>query len=129
MAKEAVFALGRLCEAGCLTAVLAAGAVEPLARLTELLAPPDFVLASLGTISAIVGGKPEQPAEVVAPFAPMLVSLIHGEHDLDVLCRSLQCLDHFTDGSNNRIQSIVEAEGVARATELVSHADSRVKVI
>lgn len=128
VAKEAALALGRLCREHGVAAVISAGAVEPLARLTELLAPPDFVCASLTAISAIVGEKPPPLIEVVTPFAPTLVSLIHGEHDLDVLRDSLRCLDVFADGGNDRIEAVVEAEGVPRIVELIAHADAGVKV-
>eukprot|EP01126_Amoeba_proteus_P066814 TRINITY_DN9741_c0_g1_i2.p1 TRINITY_DN9741_c0_g1~~TRINITY_DN9741_c0_g1_i2.p1 ORF type:complete len:312 (-),score=42.58 TRINITY_DN9741_c0_g1_i2:18-953(-) len=80
------------------------------------------------TLSNLCKGKHQcYPAwEQVAPALPTLARLIFS-HDEEVLIDACWALSYLSDGSNERIQAIIEAGVVCRVVELLSHSSPLVQ--
>lgn len=128
--EQAVWALGNI--AGDSTSfrdyVLSQGALGPLLRI---LYEPQQKLAMIRnatwTLSNFCRGKNPQPNwEIISQALPALAKLIYATDD-DVLTDACWALSYLSDGSNDKIQAVIESGVVVRLVELLSHSSYAVQ--
>jgi len=120
--EQAVWALGNIAGDSfqCRDHILEHGVMEYLLR--SLLESPKLSLLRNGTwtLSNLCRGKPQPDWSLVSPALPILARLAHSTDD-EVLTDVLWALSYLSDGTNDRIQSIVETGIARRVTELLIH--------
>lgn len=78
------------------------------------------------TLSNFCRGKPQPPFELVSPSLPTLSRLIYST-DEEVLTDACWALSYLSDGSNDKIQAVIEAGVARRLVELLMHASYSVQ--
>jgi len=81
---------------------------------------------STWALSNMCRGKPQPPFEAVAPALPTLARLIYSS-DEEVLTDACWALSYLSDGSNDKIQAVVESGLIPRMTELLLHTSANVR--
>jgi hypothetical protein len=75
------------------------------------------------TLSNFCRGKPQPPFELVSPALPTLARLIYST-DEEVLTDACWALSYLSDGSNDKIQAVIEAGVCRRMVELLMYGKS-----
>lgn len=140
--EQAVWALGNVAgdSPACRDLVLGAGALPPLLQaLAESGAgapaapgaPPSTKLSmqrnATWTLSNLCRGKPQPPFEHVRAALPALAALIHAA-DEEVLTDACWALSYLSDGTNDKIQAVLDAGVARRLVELLMHTSASVLV-
>ena len=68
-------------------------------------------------------GKPGCDLDRIRPVLPVLVNLLHHQ-DNEVVADAAWALGYVSDGSNDRIQAVIEAGAVMRLVELLGHSSA-----
>lgn len=63
------------------------------------------------TLSNFCRGKPQPNLQQIAPALPALAALITQQNDFEAISDAVWALSYISDGSNERIQAVVEAGG------------------
>lgn len=99
---------------------------NPIERLVTILRHTEK-LSVIRNVTWCIGnfcrGKPPAPLERLRPVLPALVNLLH-HSDQEVVTDAAWALGYVTDGSNDRIQAVIEAGAVVRLVELMNHHSS-----
>mmetsp|Transcript_26747 Transcript_26747/g.32469 ORF Transcript_26747/g.32469 Transcript_26747/m.32469 type:complete len:567 (+) Transcript_26747:124-1824(+) len=121
--EQAVWALGNIAGDShtCRDRVLAAGALEPV--LNQLRGNGGnrkitMLRNAVWTLSNFCRGKPAPNFEQVKIAIPVLAEMIHSE-DEDVLTDACWALSYLSDGTNDRIQEVVDSGVSSRLVELL----------
>ncbi|KAL6053342.1 Inositol monophosphatase 2 [Balamuthia mandrillaris] len=126
--EQAVWALGNIAgdSPQCRDFVLQHGALSPL--LQNLMESPKLSMLrnATWTLSNFCRGKPQPPFELVSPALPTLARLIYST-DEEVLTDACWALSYLSDGSNEKIQQVIEAGVCRRMVELLMHTSYSVK--
>ncbi|KDO38439.1 hypothetical protein CISIN_1g004225mg [Citrus sinensis] len=120
--EKAVWALGNIARSSPRDRdlVLSEKALIPLLAQLNKHAKPSMLRNATKTLSRFCQGKPEPPFDQVRPALPALAQLVHS-NDNDVLryaCEALSCL---SDGTNDKIQAVIEADVCPRLVKLLLH--------
>ncbi|KAL0927775.1 hypothetical protein M5K25_001983 [Dendrobium thyrsiflorum] len=120
--EQAVWALGNVAgdSPKCRDLVLANGALMPLLAQLNDHAKLSMLRNATWTLSNFCRGKPQPNFEQTKPALPALKHLIHST-DEEVLTDACWALSYLSDGTNDKIQSVIEAEVVPRLVELLFH--------
>jgi hypothetical protein len=78
------------------------------------------------TLSNLCRGKPQPPFEWVKPALPTLARLIYSA-DEEVLTDACWALSYLSDGSNDKIQAVIESGVCRRLVELLMHTSYAVQ--
>jgi importin subunit alpha-6/7 len=78
------------------------------------------------TLSNFCRGKPQPPFELVSPALTTLARLIYST-DEEVLTDACWALSYLSDGSNDKIQAVIEAGVARRLVELLMHTSYSVQ--
>ena len=97
-----------------------AGMLEQLLQVLRTSEKQSMVRNAVWALGNACRGKPPAPLQHVSIALPALANLIHHE-DLDVVSDSLWALSYITDGSNDRIQAVIESGVVNKVVELLKH--------
>ncbi|KAJ1476298.1 armadillo-type protein, partial [Baffinella frigidus] len=126
---DAVWALGNIAgdSAKLRDLVLSNNALMPLLRQLD----PNTTRISMlrnatWTLSNFCRGKPQPPFEMVKPALPTLASLIYS-NDEEVLTDACWALSYLSDGTNEKIQAVIDAGVCRRLVELLMHQSPQVK--
>ncbi|XP_058000868.1 importin subunit alpha-4 isoform X3 [Hevea brasiliensis] len=127
--EQAVWALGNVAgdSLSCRDLVLGHGALMPLLAQFNEHSKLSMLRNASWTLSNFCRGKPPAPFEQVQPALPALQHLIYSIDD-EVLTDACWALSYLSDGTNDKIQAVVEAGVAPRLVELLLHPSTTVVV-
>ncbi|KAK6421973.1 Importin subunit alpha-1 [Elasticomyces elasticus] len=127
--EQAVWALGNIAgdSPHCRDFVLASGALVPLLRLLGDSRKPSMLRNATWTLSNFCRGKTPQPDwATIQPALPVLAKLVYSLDD-EVLIDACWAISYLSDGSNDKIQAVIEANIPRRLVELLMHSSTSVQ--
>lgn len=127
--EQAVWALGNVAgdSPKCRDLVLGHGALIPLLAQFNEHAKLSMLRNATWTLSNFCRGKPQPSFEQTKPALPALVQLIHSS-DEEVLTDACWALSYLSDGTNDKIQAVIEAGVCPRLVELLLHPSPSVLI-
>ncbi|OVA02574.1 Armadillo [Macleaya cordata] len=127
--EQAVWALGNVAgdSPRCRDLVLGHGALVPLLGQLNEHAKLSMLRNATWTLSNFCRGKPQPPFEQTRPALPALERLIHST-DEEVLTDACWALSYLSDGTNDKIQAVIEAGVCPRLVELLLHPSPSVLI-
>nr|TKS05059.1 hypothetical protein D5086_0000136890 [Populus alba] len=127
--EQAVWALGNVAgdSPKCRDLVLSHGALIPLLAQLNEHAKLSMLRNATWTLSNFCRGKPQPQFEQVKPALPALERLVHST-DEEVLTDACWALSYLSDGTNDKIQAVIEAGVCPRLVELLLHPSPSVLV-
>lgn len=127
--EQAVWALGNVAgdSPRCRDLVLGHGALLPLLAQLNENAKLSMLRNATWTLSNFCRGKPQPAFDQVKPALPALARLIHS-NDEEVLTDSSWALSYLSDGTNDKIQAVIEAGVCPRLVELLLHPSPSVLI-
>lgn len=146
--EQAVWALGNIAgdSPNCRDFVLQQGALRPLLSLLGDSRKLSMLRNATWTLSNFCRGKTPQPdwqtvslesisdvtsdsqltSDQIAPALPVLAKLVYSLDD-EVLIDACWAISYLSDGSNDKIQAVIEAGIPRRLVELLMHASTSVQ--
>ncbi|TGZ85154.1 ARM repeat-containing protein [Ascodesmis nigricans] len=127
--EQAVWALGNIAgdSPQCRDYVLSAGALPPLLNLLGDSRKLSMLRNATWTLSNFCRGKTPQPDwNTILPALPVLAKLVYSLDD-EVLIDACWAISYLSDGSNDKIQAVIEAGIPRRLVELLMHASTSVQ--
>ena len=106
--------------------VLHAGALPPLLSQLGGDSSLSVLRNATWTLANFCLGKPQPALELVTPALPTLAKLVYSA-DQEVLTDACWALSYISDGSNDRIQAVVESGVCARLIDLLMHPSPSVQ--
>eukprot|EP01018_Ginkgo_biloba_P008271 Gb_19762 [translate_table: standard] len=120
--EQAVWALGNVAgdSPKCRDLVLGHGAMMPLLAQFNDNAKLSMLRNATWTLSNFCRGKPPPPFEQAKAALPALERLIHMEDD-EILTDACWALSYLSDGTNDKIQAVIEAGVCQKLVGLLLH--------
>jgi hypothetical protein len=120
--EQAVWALGNIAgdSPQCRDFVLQHNALVPLLAQLNEHAKISMLRNATWTLSNLCRGKPQPRFDQVAPALPTLAKLIYFT-DEEVLTDACWALSYLSDGSNDKIQAVLDVGIARRMVELLMH--------
>ena len=126
--EQAVWALGNIAgdSPQCRDFVLQHGALGPLLKNLSESTKISMLRNATWTLSNLCRGKPQPRFDLVSPALATLARLIYS-NDEEVLTDACWALSYLSDGSNDKIQAVIEAGVCRRMVELLMHTSYSVQ--
>ena len=128
VAEQCAWAIGNI--AGDSTpyrdVVLRAHALGPLLGLLPQSSRVSTLRTTTWALSNLCRGKPKPDFHLVSPALPCLAELICAV-DEEVMTDACWALSYLSDGSNKKVQAVIEAGAVPRLVELLGHTSPSVQ--
>ncbi|GAA5800050.1 armadillo-type protein [Helicostylum pulchrum] len=127
--EQAVWALGNIAgdSTKCRDYVLESGALPPLLTIFEDDSKLSMIRNATWTLSNFCRGKNPQPNWLlIAPALNVLSKLINST-DEEVLIDTCWAISYLSDGTNERIQAVIESGLCSRLVELLGHPATTVQ--
>ncbi|CAG8724320.1 18001_t:CDS:2, partial [Acaulospora morrowiae] len=127
--EQAVWALGNIAgdSPPCRDYVLREGALRPLLSILNEHNKLSMLRNATWTLSNFCRGKSPQPDwALIAPALPVLAKLIYSIDD-EVLIDACWAISYLSDGSNEKIQAVIESGVCRRLVELLMHSSTSVQ--
>ncbi|KAK9215265.1 hypothetical protein WN944_007269 [Citrus x changshan-huyou] len=120
--EQAVWALGNVAgdSPRCRDLVLSQGALIPLLAELNEHAKLSMLRTATWTLSNFCRGKPQPPFNQIRPALPVLAQLIRS-NDEKVLTDACWALAYLADGTNDKIQAVIEAGVCPQLVTLLGH--------
>ncbi|MFS7996245.1 putative importin-alpha, importin-beta-binding domain, armadillo-like helical [Helianthus anomalus] len=127
--EQAVWALGNVAgdSPKCRDLVLAQGALSSLLAQLNEHSKLSMLRNATWTLSNFCRGKPQPSFDQTRPALPALQQLIHS-NDEEVLTDACWALSYLSDGTNDKIQAVIEANVCPRLIELLNHPSPSVLI-
>ncbi|KAI3826039.1 hypothetical protein L1987_00081 [Smallanthus sonchifolius] len=127
--EQAVWALGNVAgdSPRCRDLVLGHGALIPLLSQLNEHAKLSMLRNATWTLSNFCRGKPQPSFEQTRPALPALERLIRS-NDEEVLTDACWALSYLSDGTNDKIQAVIDAGVCQRLVELLLHPSPSVLI-
>ncbi|KAL2231279.1 UNVERIFIED_CONTAM: Importin subunit alpha [Sesamum indicum] len=127
--EQAVWALGNVAgdSPKCRDLVLGHGALGPLLAQLNEHAKLSMLRNATWTLSNFCRGKPQPVFEQTRPALPILQQLIHSS-DEEVLTDACWALSYLSDGTNDKIQAVIDSGVCPRLVELLLHPSPTVLI-
>ncbi|KAK9455050.1 armadillo-type protein [Dipodascopsis uninucleata] len=127
--EQAVWALGNIAgdSPACRDIVLQNNALRPLLNLLNDSRKLSMLRNATWTLSNFCRGKSPQPEwSVISTALPVLARLLYSLDD-EVLIDACWAISYLSDGSNDKIQAVIEAGIPRRLVELLLHPNTAVQ--
>ncbi|BEI79768.1 hypothetical protein CcaverHIS002_0102970 [Cutaneotrichosporon cavernicola] len=127
--EQAVWALGNIAgdSPKCRDHVLSQGALQPLLQLLNENHKLSMLRNATWTLSNFCRGKSPQPNwELIAPALPVLSKLIYSLDD-EVLIDACWAISYLSDGTNDKIQAVIDSGVCRRLVDLLMHPSTAVQ--
>ncbi|EJD55168.1 ARM repeat-containing protein [Auricularia subglabra TFB-10046 SS5] len=127
--EQAVWALGNIAgdSPHCRDYVLQQGALKPLLALLSEHHKLSMLRNATWTLSNFCRGKQPQPDwDLISPALGALTKLIYSLDD-EVLIDACWAISYLSDGSNDKIQAVIESGVCRRLVELLMHPSTSVQ--
>ncbi|VFQ84947.1 unnamed protein product [Cuscuta campestris] len=120
--EQAVWALGNVAgdSPKCRDLVIGFGALTPLMAQLNANAKLSMLRNATWTLSNFCRGKPQPPFEQTSPALPVLQQLIYST-DEEVITDACWALSYLSDGTNDKIQAVIDSGVCPRLVELLQH--------
>jgi importin subunit alpha-1 len=120
--EQAIWALGNIAgdSATCRNYILQLGVMQPLLKVIMENPKNTIMRNATWTLSNLCRGKPIPDFNLIKPALPILSHLLYHQ-DEEVLTDACWALSYMSDGPNDRIQAVIEAQIVRRLNELLMH--------
>ncbi|CAN1859052.1 Importin subunit alpha-1b [Linum perenne] len=127
--EQAVWALGNVAgdSPKCRDLVLGNAALMPLLAQFSDQAKLSMLRNATWTLSNFCRGKPQPSFDQTKPALPVLERLIHS-NDEEVLTDACWALSYLSDGTNDKIQAVIEIGVCPRLVELLMHPSATVLI-
>ncbi|KAK8531625.1 hypothetical protein V6N13_130990 [Hibiscus sabdariffa] len=107
--------------------VLSHGALLPLLAQLNGHAKLSMLINATWTLSSFCMGEPQPPFDQVKPALPVLAHLIHSNNE-EVIGDACWALSYLSNGTNDKIQAVIEAGVCRRLVELLMHPSPSVLI-
>ncbi|KAF8230639.1 importin alpha protein [Tricholoma matsutake] len=127
--EQAVWALGNIAgdSPQCRDYVLQQGALRPLLALLSEHHKLSMLRNATWTLSNFCRGKSPQPDwELISPALTVLTKLIYSMDD-EILIDACWAISYLSDGSNDKIQAVIESGVCRRLVDLLMHNSTSVQ--
>ncbi|XP_051145286.1 importin subunit alpha-like [Andrographis paniculata] len=127
--EQAVWALGNVAgdSPKCRDLVLSHGALAPLLAQLNEHAKLSMLRNATWTLSNFCRGKPQPAFEQVSPALPVLGQLLNST-DEEVLTDACWALSYLSDGTNDKIQAVIDSGVCPRLVELLLYPSPSVLI-
>lgn len=127
--EQAVWALGNVAgdSPKCRDLVISFGALTPLMAQLNANSKLSMLRNATWTLSNFCRGKPQPPFEQTSPALPVLQQLIYST-DEEVITDACWALSYLSDGTNDKIQAVIDSGVCPRLVELLQHPSPTVIV-
>ncbi|KAK2358353.1 importin subunit alpha-2 [Trifolium repens] len=126
---QAVWALGNIAgdSPKCRDLVLGHGALVSLLAQLKENNPMSMLRNATWTLSNFCRGKPQPAFELVKPVLPALQHLILSD-DPEILTDACWALSYLSDGTDDKIQAVIEAGVCGQLVQLLQHLSTSVLI-
>ena len=126
--EQAVWALGNIAgdSPRCRDLVLNLGIVGPMMAQINEGSRASMLRNATWALSNLCRGKPQPSFELVQPLIPCFAHLIFSQDD-EVVTDACWALSYLSDGTNDKIQAILDASVAGRLIDLLAHPNPSVQ--
>ncbi|KAJ7813844.1 armadillo-type protein [Mycena leptocephala] len=128
--EQAVWALGNIAgdSSQCMDYVLRQGALRPLLTLLSEQHKLSLLRNATWTLSNLCRGRAPQPAwDLISPALTVLPKLIYSLDD-EVLIDACWAISYLSDGTNDKIQAVIESGVCRHLVDLLMHRSTTVQI-
>lgn len=110
----------------CRDLVLSLGILGPMMAQINENSRISMMRNATWALSNLCRGKPQPDFQVVSPALPAFAHLLFSEDD-EVITDACWALSYLSDGTNDKIQAVIDSGVVQRLVELLAHPSTSVK--